>query len=231
MYRPELTTKSNGLPVVSNNELDAIGERLVADFCPLATLIPQEIDIDRFVVNYLGMEQDFQFSSHCGVYLGMTVFQSTDFLPVYDPIRKEAKYIHANAGTVFIDNTLLDDKQEHRYRFTLGHEAGHYVLHTSYFLNQNSIENGNSFIQCRYDYSLAGSNRYYMTDAQRAEQQANRFSSAILMPRCSVKILLASSSNRGQKNWSSLAVQSLVGTYNVSPDAVLYRLKELGYVS
>ena len=56
MYRPELTIKANGLPVVSNDELDVIGERLVADFCPIATLVPQEIDIDRFVVNYLKME-------------------------------------------------------------------------------------------------------------------------------------------------------------------------------
>ena len=128
MYRPQLTIKANGLPVVSNDELDVIGERLIADFCPIATLVPQEIDIDRFVVNYLKMEQDFQFLSHCGVYLGMTVFQNTNYLPVYDPVLKEAKYIHANAGTVLIDNTLLESNQEHRYRFTLGHEAGHFVL-------------------------------------------------------------------------------------------------------
>ena len=94
MYRPQLTIKANGLPVVSNDELDVIGERLIADFCPIATLVPQEIDIDRFVVNYLKMEQDFQFLSHCGVYLGMTVFQNTNYLPVYDPVLKEAKYIH-----------------------------------------------------------------------------------------------------------------------------------------
>ena len=81
MYRPQLTIKANGLPVVSNDELDVIGERLIADFCPIATLVPQEIDIDRFVVNYLKMEQDFQFLSHCGVYLGMTVFQNTNYLP------------------------------------------------------------------------------------------------------------------------------------------------------
>lgn len=230
MYRPQLAIKANGLPVVSNDELDVIGERLIADFCPIATLVPQEIDIDRFVVNYLKMEQDFQFLSHCGVYLGMTVFQNTNYLPVYDPVLKEAKYIHANAGTVLIDNTLLESNQEHRYRFTLGHEAGHFVLHPSYFLNQIGIDSSDPFIRCRYDFSLGGSNRYCMTDAKRAEQQANRFSSAILMPRCSVKILLARTPNRGQRNWSSLAVEKLVNTFNVSADAALYRLKELGYI-
>ena len=131
MYRPQLTIKANGLPVVSNDELYVIGERLIADFCPIATLVPQEIDIDRFVVNYLKMEQDFQFLSHCGVYLGMTVFQNTNYLPVYDPVLKEAKYIHANAGTVLIDSTLLESNQEHRYRFTLGHDILFFIHHTS----------------------------------------------------------------------------------------------------
>lgn len=104
------------------------------------------------------------------------------------------------------------------------------VVHPSYFLNQIGIDSSDPFIRCRYDFSLGGSNRYCMTDAKRSEQQANRFSSAILMPRCSVKILLARTPNRGQRNWSSLAVEKLVNTFNVSADAALYRLKELGYI-
>lgn len=83
---------------------------------------PQEIDIDLFVQDYLGMEQDFQYLSHCGLYLGMTVFNETDKIPVYNPAKYCAEYISAKANTVIIDNSLLEENQEHRYRFTMGHE-------------------------------------------------------------------------------------------------------------
>lgn len=94
---------------------------------------PQEIDIDLLAQDYLGMEQDFQYLSHCGVYLGMTVFNDTDKVPVYDPSTNRAEYISAKAHTVIIDRTLLENNQEHRYRFTMGHEAGHEFLHKEYF--------------------------------------------------------------------------------------------------
>lgn len=86
---------------------------------------PTEIDVDRFITRYLGLEQDFQYLSHCGVFLGMTVFNDTDRVPVFNPDRWEAKYIPVKAGTVIIDNILLEENQEHRYRFTCGHEAAH----------------------------------------------------------------------------------------------------------
>lgn len=35
MYQPTLYLNSNGIPIISNEELDTLGERLVADFNPL----------------------------------------------------------------------------------------------------------------------------------------------------------------------------------------------------
>lgn len=67
-----------------------MGENLVGEFMPEALKTPQEIDIDLFVQDYLGMEQDFQYLSHCGLYLGMTVFNDTDRIPVYNPV--ETRY-------------------------------------------------------------------------------------------------------------------------------------------
>ena len=58
-----------------------------------------------------------------GVYLGTTVFQTTDYLPVYIPEDKCADYAHVEAGTVVIDGNLDSEDQEHRLRFTLGHEG------------------------------------------------------------------------------------------------------------
>ena len=60
-------------------------------------------------------------------------FNDTDKVPVYDPQNNCADYISAKAHTVIIDKTLLEENQEHRYRFTMGHEAGHEFLHKEYF--------------------------------------------------------------------------------------------------
>ena len=61
------------------------------------------------------------------------MFNDTDKVPVYDPIQNRAEYISARANTIIIDRTLLEENQEHRYRFTMGHEASHAFLHTPYF--------------------------------------------------------------------------------------------------
>ena len=111
MYVAEIKRKKSGAPVLSRKEIDDIGENLVSDFNPAAMQKPQEIDIDLFVQDYLGADQDFQYLSHCGVYLGMTVFNDTDKVPVYDPIQKRAEYISARANTIIIDQTLLEENQ------------------------------------------------------------------------------------------------------------------------
>ena len=52
MYRPELKHKANGIPIVSNKELDQIGERMALDFDPSLLLDPHPVDIDRFIEKY-----------------------------------------------------------------------------------------------------------------------------------------------------------------------------------
>ena len=92
--------------MLSRKEIDVIGQNIVGDFMPEALKSPQEIDIDLLAQDYLGMDQDFQYLSHCGVYLGMTVFNDTDKVPVYDPQNNCADYISAKAHTVIIDKTI-----------------------------------------------------------------------------------------------------------------------------
>ena len=133
MYTPSLRVKNNGVPILSKAEIDAIGERFVQDFQPEVLTNPSPVDIEGFIEFYLGMTPDYQYLSHNGVYLGMTVFNDTNKVPVFDPATNRAEYISAKARTVIIDNRLLDESQRHRYRFTLGHEGGHDIFHSGYF--------------------------------------------------------------------------------------------------
>lgn len=157
MYTPSLRVKNNGVPILSKAEIDAIGERFVQDFQPEVLTNPSPVDIEGFIEFYLGMTPDYQYLSHNGVYLGMTVFNDTDKVPVFDPATNRAEYISAKARTVIIDNRLLDEGQRHRYRFTLGHEGGHDIFHSGYFSynpDQVSIFDDEliaPMIQCRVD--------------------------------------------------------------------------------
>lgn len=242
MFRPEITRKKSGAPVLSRKEIDSIGENLVSEFSPEVLTNPQEVDIDLFAQDYLGMEQDFQYLSHCGVYLGMTVFNDTDKVPIYDPVQNRADYVSAKAHTVIIDNMLLQDNQEHRYRFTMGHEASHEFLHKEYFAydknqltlfdfmkdNQEPV-----MIQCRVDtkkmdtsYSKNWGDREWM------EWQANALSSAILMPKTAVMLVVREVRKCAiQRGLMYYAIADEVSTvFNVSFEAATYRLKQLGVI-
>ncbi|MDL2324612.1 ImmA/IrrE family metallo-endopeptidase [Ruminococcaceae bacterium OttesenSCG-928-A16] len=230
--------KRNGVPIVTKEELDSIGERLVQDFCPQALIDPQPIDIDRFVTSYLGLKLDYQYLSHCGVYLGMTVFNDTDRVPVYCPQKKRAEYISVKAGTVIIDSHLLSEKNEGRYRYTMGHEGGHGFMHYEFFEhnpNQLSLLQPDSapMIQCRVDNSREkGKPPTMWNDHDRMEWQANRLSSVILMPASMVrKVVLAP---RRQQivdgDLPSYYTGKLAHLFKVSYDAAFYRLKDLALI-
>lgn len=239
MYRPDITRKKSGTPVLSRKEIDIIGENIVRDFMPEALKMPQEIDIDLLAQDYLGMDQDFQYLSHCGVYLGMTVFNDTEKVPVYDPMNERAEYISAKAHTVIIDKTLLAENQEHRYRFTMGHEASHEFLHKEYFnydVNQMTLFDmfPEAMIQCRVDakkYNARQSAEW--TDMDWMEWQANALSSAILMPKSAVLEVAQEVSNSRRTAGRLLAytkAMKVAKVFNVSNEAAMYRLKELDVV-
>lgn len=233
MYKPTFKTNARSLPILSRAEIDQIGENLVADFNPEALREPTEIDIDRFITRYLGMEQDFQYLSHCGLYLGMTVFNNSDRVTVFNADKWQAEYISVKAGTVIIDNSLLADNQEHRYRFTVGHEAAHKILHTDYFAHR-AKQNPSALdiipmVQCRADTAKRlGNPSRKKSDADWMEWQANCLSSSILMPRS----MVIKAARRARQNSCSVnaALEAVIQTFNVSSDAAYYRLQELNLV-
>ncbi len=231
MFKPRFATSHTLVPILSKDAINDIGERLVEDFCPQAMTTPTEIDVDRFITRYLGLEQDFQYLSHCGVFLGMTVFNDTDRVPVFNPDRWEAKYIPVKAGTVIIDNILLEENQEHRYRFTCGHEAAHSILHAEYFKAQAKKAqlsgNGVQMVQCRRSTAQYGKGCRAKTDSDWLEWQANQLASAILMPK-SMVIAKVREAKRIYRNNVNAPMQAVAETFNVSNDAAFYRLQDLG---
>ena len=231
MYKPSFKTSATKVPILSKDQLDTIGENLVEDFCPDAMMHPQQIDIDRFLTNYLGADLDYKDLSHCGLYLGMTVFEDCDTVPVFNFDKWQAEYISVKAGTVLIDNCLLEEKQEHRYRFTAAHEGGHKILHHEFFTELARIaqakENYVPMIQCRVDSTrISRHSGYNRNDREWMEWQANRLASAILMP----KRMVIKTVRRAERRSCSVnaGLEAVAATFNVSNDAAWYRISELG---
>jgi Zn-dependent peptidase ImmA (M78 family) len=232
MYKPVYKKKSNGLPVVSRQELDIIGINIVEDFCPAATREPMPVDIDRLSQEYLGLDQDFKYLSHNCVYLGMIVFNDTDRVPVYNPVSKRAEYIQANAGTVLIDQSLLEDSQENRYRYTMGHEASHAILHKEYFNILSKQTNSHPLIQCRADSSrMLSKPKYRWTDNDWLEWHANSLSSSILMPANMVRQLCTELMPKPSSFTAAGLIIKTSMAFKVSIQAARIRLKELGIIT
>ncbi len=198
MYRPKLSYTQRGIPVISRKQMDAIAENYLKDFCPECLKEPCPIDIDQFAMEYLHLGQDFQYLTKQGVYLGMMIFNDSDRVEVYDEERDEAKYISEKANTIIIDRSLLEPGQEHRYRFTVGHECAHSIFHGPMpsdpyqdYLNlyfADSEQGIPMMFRCNLsDREFVKKANTLWTDKQWMEWQADVFSSSILMPKSTVK--------------------------------------------
>ncbi len=241
MIKPCFRTRGNGIPVISRNEINEIMEMFIQDFQESALRRPERFEIEKFLEFYLGMTPDYQYLSHNGMYLGMTVFNDSDKIPVYNPETNRAEYIHADAKTVIIDRRLIEDKrQEHRLRFTEAHEAGHAIFHEECFWRDpkqiSFPEPGEEppMILCRTDFL---SFRHPWADPRDwsenewLEWQANTAGSALLMPRPAVRILYEDN-ERYPSRCSQIirTIYDLVRICDVSVEAALYRMKDLGFV-
>ena len=235
MRKPIVSLDKNRVPILSNQRIDEYCEGLIREFHPGVFEHPEPVDIDAFVCFFLGMKQDFAYLSNDGRYLGMTVFNDTDRVIIYDPERNRAEYMSAEAGTVIIDNTLLEEKQIHRYRFTMGHEGGHGIWHPdhfSYTAGQVGMfdEPPQAMVQCRADASktLYTKDWKSWTPEDRMEQQANKSASALLMPREAVYKLVRRLPTARRMDEEVSRVMAVANTFNVSMDAAMYRLFDLG---
>lgn len=253
----------SGLPILSKKEIDILAEALVYDFCPERMKEPGPIDIDLFCESYMGLNQEFFYLSHCGLYLGMMVFADTQ-IPVYNPETGEAEYVFVKGDSVLIDNSLADSsismkldniknnkimsfrqKQmekdrllqkkkstEHRYRFTLAHEAaGHAVLHKEYF---DKIKSNQAMVRCRISEPRKEKDIRAYTDVDWMEIQADHMAASFLMPARMVNEYIFRIKDQLEKMWESYRyyymVMHISEVFNVSIDAAKIRLKELGLI-
>ena len=100
-------TKPNGIPLLSNRDIELDAVAILKDFSPALLTKPGALDIERFVESYLGLNLDFNWLSSNQTILGRMVFHNT-IIPVYDPSTQHAEDFPVNANTMILDNSLVN---------------------------------------------------------------------------------------------------------------------------
>jgi len=243
------TTKKNGVPVLSRDEIEYVAEAVLQGYKPKLLDNPGVLDVEHFLECYASAEMDYKDLTHDQSILGMTVFNNC-CISVYEN-GKETE-IQVDEGTILIDNSLLENDQLRRGRFTLGHEASHWILHRRIFMvNKNQLLLFNDLegekqplIKCRItDIECAGKKRL-VTDDDWIEWQANCMASALLMPRKAfTKAVKGKFKSVGIRDgyylmgtdsvmdwWVDGLAYDLADIFEVSVTAAKIRLKNLGLI-
>lgn len=181
--------KNNGVPVLSREEIESIAEIILKDYNPELLKDPKALDVDHLLECYAGLEVDYKDLTHNKSILGMIVFDG-GYVPVYDKENNVAKRLTVEEGTVLIDNSLLENNQIKRGRFTVCHEIAHYFLHKDkYQVDKNQLDLFNlmpkeeaAIIKCRTGDIESTGRKELITANDWMEWQADSLASALLMP-------------------------------------------------
>lgn len=186
------------------------------------------VDVDLVLLKALQIEPDF-------VSLPPGLLGRTSFYPDGTAKIEVSRNLAEAAET--------DTLARRRLRTTLAHEAGHICCHRDLFLRDVSTlslfdqlekQTRNSAILCREE--VIG-NRHY--NGEWWEYQANRCMAALLLPKQNLKeavslqlqLLNTPDFTAAIKSDNAMQViRALADIFDVSVEATMYRLKDLGYI-
>lgn len=94
----------------------------------LLTGEPRAVPIEAIAEKHFGLCIEYHCLRKNGLVLGATIFDDT-YLPIYDTENSEYTLIEANAGTIVLDESLLNGNADGRLRFTCAHEVAHWLIH------------------------------------------------------------------------------------------------------
>ena len=216
--------------IYSNEDVERVGAEVIVSYLRRigkGEEIPDCIDIDDFVANYLHcpvVYENIHKSSDCLGYVSngvkpLLVYRDNKVLEVVFP-----------KDTIILDKFYLLDGQETKRRFTLAHEAGHIITDRINRINQEACYHENNDVQARTKPELKC--RYSIL-----EVFANRFAACLLMPTESVKKYIHTYFGHDKimldeyghlSTYDKALLQDIADKMNVSFSALLLRLNELG---
>lgn len=208
-------------------EIEELAEGLIRQFLGQQP-IPMQVDMEGFLTSYLKLPLKYRsFAEEDSSKIG---FISDGITPLRvmagrRPIREVFP-----RGTVVLEESLLNQDEEGRRRFTIAHEAGHYIMDRTVTMASFHRE---------YDRERAYSPQELRGLLSFREARVDRLAAALLMPRFMVHEVLERfgvsepipiyGSNLLRLE-DKLLVRKMANAMGVSYTAFLIRLKELSLV-
>jgi len=228
--------KPNGMYVLRKNDFDDIATMVLNEYMPNVLQSPQAVDIEYLATECLFLTISNKHITYNGSILGMTAFGDVS-VNCYDNMLEPTQE-NLLEGSMLLDNSLLGRDQFARRRFTLSHEASHWILHRSYHSPDNKQYQfrRQKLVVCR-SATVGCANHSFVTDEDWEEWQADKLAAALLMPytqfRMYSEYILRSLremfliEGNFTANYSE-AISKISSKFKVSKLAAKIRLKEVG---
>lgn len=160
---------------ISRAEAEELCDCLIQQFIGSATTIPEHIDIDSFVRDYLKCTVLYEVIAEDDKdKIGFTGDGKHPLRIIKNGRPKETIYPR---NTIVLDKYLLNPGEQYHRRFVLGHEAGHIIANR---INPDNPACFHRFIdKARTEYTIGDLKDRYNIN----EWQANTIAASLLMPR------------------------------------------------
>lgn len=213
----------------SDMEIEELAEGLMRQYLGQKWDIPLRVDIEGFLTGYLCLPLKYRsFAEDDCSKIG---FISDGITPLQVMEGRRAIRETFPKGTVVLEKCLLNRGEEGRRRFTLAHEAGHFIMDRTVTMA--------SFRQ-EYGRERAYNPSEYRELLNFREARVDRLAAALLMPGFMVRAVLENFGvsslipiygNNILRLEDKLLVQKMAAVMGVSYTAFLIRLKELGLLT
>lgn len=216
------------MPFVEDFEVEA--ETFLRKYCKEVLDQPQATPIWDIAQKQMNLDiVDTESLSPNDSIQGAIAF-TAGIIEVYDWSSEEYIGYEVMNPTVFLDSDILNHG---RLNNTLAHECYHWYKHRAYFRYQNTHNLGSEFA-FRCIVSDQRNHNNHWSDIEKMEWQARTIAPKILMPRCTVRMLLAEYLGNHQNRNIQLSalkavVEQIADTYKVSRQSAAIRVSELGY--
>lgn len=218
--------KNPFMPFVEDFEAEAEG--FLRKYCKEVLESPQATPIRERAQKQMNLDiVDTESLSPDNSIQGAIAF-TAGIIEVYDWSSEEYIGYEVTQPTVFLDSDILNPGRANN---TLAHECYHWYKHRAYFRYQNTHNLGSEFAFRCLSAGQHDRNDQW-SDIEKMEWQARTIAPKILMPRCTVRMLLSErfGDDSGNVQFSALkaVVEEIAETYKVSRQSAAIRLSELG---
>lgn len=220
--------KNPFMPFVEDFEAEA--EAFLRKYCKEVLDSPQATPIRDIAQKQMNLDiVDTESLSPDDSIQGAIAF-TAGIIDVYDWTSEEYIGYKVTRPTVFLDSDILNPG---RVNNTLAHECYHWYKHRAFFRYQGTHNLGSEFAFRCLTAGQRERNEQW-SNIEKMEWQARTIAPKILMPRCTVRMLLSKRLSDGQgssvpPSALNAVVEEIAETYKVSRQSAAIRVSELGY--